>query len=462
MRGSGIGNLSIYIEKNSTTGPSSTITKSSNRTILWSQEGELDDKWYAVEITIQTEEAFRVLLEGTTIGKTGNKAVDDIKLSKYSCKEHCTRSTSATRDFNKCCVNFKCNETEQNIATLVKNCSTNSQINTSGSPTTCCVNFNGNETEKITVTLFENGVANSQTTTSGSETTRNENDSIATENIAICAFAVNNIPSLMSFLCLKIDTWTTSSKSDLEHSTTNNIRLAERKVTNSQTTVTRRQTTTLKENATVTDGVIIGSVLGAVVLLAVSLSVGIWKCRERRRHSKKAESIELRPISSKVSIIEDRMGDNSSAAHFVNPVYTESSNTARTGNTAFINVKTDNENYEYASTFTPTTPVNWTEDAYDTCEEKKHHVDGAYDHIPTHFIEEYETTQLSMHTRQDANETYDHVTIFPDVYDETNVMAQTTAIQYKSYDHVTNGTCETPVSKQNISSSQDDIYELIA
>ncbi|KAK3600319.1 hypothetical protein CHS0354_006681 [Potamilus streckersoni] len=86
MRGSGIRNLSIYIEKNSTTGPSSTITKSSNRTILWSQEGELDDKWYAVEITIQTEEAFRVLLEGTTIGKTGNIAVDDIKLSKYSCK----------------------------------------------------------------------------------------------------------------------------------------------------------------------------------------------------------------------------------------------------------------------------------------------------------------------------------------------------------------------------------------
>ena len=62
--------------------------QSGNQTILWNEEGKLDDKWHSVEITIETQEAFRVLLVETTKRQNGAIAVDDIQLSNCCCKGH--------------------------------------------------------------------------------------------------------------------------------------------------------------------------------------------------------------------------------------------------------------------------------------------------------------------------------------------------------------------------------------
>ncbi|KAL3835799.1 hypothetical protein ACJMK2_021273 [Sinanodonta woodiana] len=184
------------------------------------------------------------------------------------------------------------------------------------------------------------------------------------------------------------------------------------------------------------------------------------------------EPVELQPIESKPSSRDDKTGYSSSAASCSNPGYTHSSNcsnpgythsskSSRSGTKSSTNGKTDVTNYKYASAFQSTTPPQWTDDTYDnTGDETKHHFDGAYNHIPTHFGEEYVATHLSIHTRLNASETYDHVILCTDdVYEDTCV-AQDSTIQYKSYDVMTKGTCETPASKPYIINNQGNIMNL--
>ncbi|KAL3835792.1 hypothetical protein ACJMK2_021266 [Sinanodonta woodiana] len=175
------------------------------------------------------------------------------------------------------------------------------------------------------------------------------------------------------------------------------------------------------------------------------------------------EHFELQPMAFKPSSRDDETVYSSSAANCINPGYTHSSKASRSSKKALMNGKTDDTNYQYASAFQSSTPPQWTDDTYDnTGDETKHHFDGAYDHTPTHFVEEYDATHLTIHTMFDASKTYDHVIILPDdVYDET-CEVQASTLLYNSYDRITKGTCETPVSKPNISNNQDNIYEFLA
>ncbi|KAL3835805.1 hypothetical protein ACJMK2_021279 [Sinanodonta woodiana] len=159
----------------------------------------------------------------------------------------------------------------------------------------------------------------------------------------------------------------------------------------------------------------------------------------------------------------DERGYSSSAAICIIPGYTHSSETSRSSNKAFINGKTDYANYKCASAFQSTTPPQRTDDTYaNTDDETKPDFDGVYYNTPTHIVEENDATHLTIYTNLDTSETYDHVIIYhDDVYDET-CQAQASTLQYKSHDRVTIATCETPVSKPNISNNRNNIYDFVA
>ncbi|KAL3835796.1 hypothetical protein ACJMK2_021270, partial [Sinanodonta woodiana] len=128
---------------------------------------------------------------------------------------------------------------------------------------------------------------------------------------------------------------------------------------------------------------------------------------------KMVEPVELQPMASKPSSTDGERGYSLSAASCINPGYTQSSSciipgythsskVSRSSNKALINGKTVDANYNYASAFQPTTPTQWSNDIYDnTSDETKPHCDRAYDHIPSHFFEEYDKTYLTIHTKHD-------------------------------------------------------------
>ncbi|KAL3835803.1 hypothetical protein ACJMK2_021277 [Sinanodonta woodiana] len=184
-------------------------------------------------------------------------------------------------------------------------------------------------------------------------------------------------------------------------------------------------------------GVITVSLVGAVMFVVLSLLIGVRIYRKRRRLGKMVEPVEQQPIASNTSSRDDETGYSSSAASCSNPGYTLSSKTSRSSTKALFDGKTDDANYKYATAFQSSTPPQWTDDTYDnTGDEIKPHSDRAYDHIPTYFVEEYDATHLTMHTRLNASERYDHVIICPDdVYDETCAAIAST-LKYQSYDHV--------------------------
>ncbi|KAL3835802.1 hypothetical protein ACJMK2_021276 [Sinanodonta woodiana] len=197
------------------------------------------------------------------------------------------------------------------------------------------------------------------------------------------------------------------------------------------------QITTQGHIPNVTAGVITVSLIGAVMFVVLSLLIGVWIYRKCCRLRKMVEPVELQPIASKTLSRDDETGYSSSAASCSNPGYTLSSKTSRSSTKALFDGKTDDANYKYATAFQSSTPPQWTDDTYDnTGDETKPHSDRAYDHIPTHFVEEYDAPHLTMHTRLNASERYDHVIICPDdLYDETCAAIAST-LKYQSYDHV--------------------------
>ncbi|KAL3835800.1 hypothetical protein ACJMK2_021274 [Sinanodonta woodiana] len=165
----------------------------------------------------------------------------------------------------------------------------------------------------------------------------------------------------------------------------------------------------------------------------------------------------------KVSGRDDEKGYSSLAANCIIPGNTYNLMASRSINKALINGTTDNAYCKCTSAFQSSTPPQWTDDTYDnTGDETKTGFDGAYYNTPTHIVEEYDATHSSIHTIIDASEKYDDVIIYlDDLYDET-CEAPASTMQYKSYDRVTKATCETSLSKANISNIHDNIYEFVA